>query len=123
MPTDIGNSKARYLRDIEIAHLLKKMVDKGLIVTMILDSCHSGHATRGNTGAAPRGISEIDRTKRPTDSLVASYDELIKTWSQPNGDSKTRNVESGSGWLPEPQGYVLLAACRANESAIERQFW
>ena len=55
VPTDIGNSEARYLRDIEIAHLLKKMVDKGLIVTMILDSCHSGHATRGNTGAALAG--------------------------------------------------------------------
>ena len=122
VPTDIGNSEARYLRDIEIAHLLKKMVNKGLIVTMILDSCHSGSATRGKTGAATRGISEIDKTKRPTDSLVASYDELIKTWSQPNGDSKTRNVESGSGWLPEPQGYVLLAACRANESAIEDNF-
>ena len=122
VPTDIGNSEARYLRDIEIAHLLKKMVDKGLIVTMILDSCHSGGATRGNTGAATRGISEIDKTKRPTDSLIASSEELSKTWSQLHGDSKTRNVESGSGWLPESRGYVLLAACRANESAIEDNF-
>ena len=63
VPTDIGNSEARYLRDIEIAHLLKKMVDKGLVVTMILDSCHSGGATRGNVGAATRGISEVDRLK------------------------------------------------------------
>ncbi len=37
VPTDIGNAKSHYLRDIEIAHLLKKMVDKGLIVTVFLD--------------------------------------------------------------------------------------
>ena len=122
VPTDIGNSEARYLRDIEIAHLLKKMVDKGLIVTMILDSCHSGGATRGNVGAATRGISEIDTTKRPTDSLVASTEELSKTWSQLNETSKTRNIESGSGWLPQSKGYVLLAACKPNESAIEDNF-
>ena len=122
VPTDIGNSEARYLRDIEIAHLLKKMVDKGLIVTMILDSCHSGGATRGNVGAATRGISEIDTTKRPTDSLVASDEELSDTWSQLNKTSKTRNIESGSGWLPESRGYVLLAACKPNESAIEDRF-
>jgi caspase domain-containing protein len=122
VPTDIGNSEARYLRDIEIAHLLKKMVDKGLIVTMILDSCHSGGATRGNVGAATRGISEIDTTKRPTDSLVASTEELSNTWSKLNETSKTRNIESGSGWLPESKRYVLLAACRPNESAIEDKF-
>jgi Caspase domain len=28
VPTDIGNSEARYLRDVEMAHLLKTMVDK-----------------------------------------------------------------------------------------------
>jgi hypothetical protein len=45
-PTDIGNSEARYLRDIELAHLLKAMVDIGLPVTIVLDSCHSGGGTR-----------------------------------------------------------------------------
>src|SRR5262249_35959491 len=30
VPTDIGNSEARYLRDVEINRLLRTMVDKGL---------------------------------------------------------------------------------------------
>ena len=56
VPTDIGNSEARYLRDIEIAHLLKTMVDKGLIVTIVLDSCHSGGATAWiGMGCSPSG--------------------------------------------------------------------
>src|SRR5262249_25090066 len=46
VPIDIGNQSARYLRDVEIARLLKAMVDKGLVVTVVLDSCHSGGTAR-----------------------------------------------------------------------------
>src|SRR5215831_1755970 len=35
VPTDIGDSEARYVRDLEIACLLKKMADKGLVVTVV----------------------------------------------------------------------------------------
>lgn len=42
VPTDIGLPEGQYLRDIELAKLLQDMVDKGLIVTIVLDSCHSG---------------------------------------------------------------------------------
>ena len=121
VPTDIGNSEARYLRDVELAHLLKTMVEKGLIVTTVLDSCHSGGATRGNGGAVTRGIGIIDTTTRPTQSLVGSVDELKETW-QGLSSGETRNVKLGSGWLLEPRGYVLLAACRASESANEYAF-
>mgnify|MGYP001547264349 FL=1 len=31
-------------------------------------------------------------------------------------------MKPASGWLLEPQGYTLLAACRANESAYEYPF-
>jgi hypothetical protein len=121
VPTDIGNSEARYLRDLELATLLKRMVDKGLIVTLVLDSCHSGGATRGINDIAVRGIEETDTTPLPTESLVASDKELIETWLGSAG-SQTRQVKLGSGWLPEPKGYVLLAACRPSESAYEYAF-
>ena len=80
VPTDIGYSETRYLRDIEIAHLLKKMVDKGLIVTIVLDSCHSGGVTRGGNKAAVRGLGKVDTTQRPMEILVASENELADTW-------------------------------------------
>jgi hypothetical protein len=47
VPTDLGDDEGRYLRDIELAFLLQKLVAKGLYVTIVLDSCHSGRATRG----------------------------------------------------------------------------
>ncbi|MGB3759280.1 MAG: caspase family protein [Rivularia sp. (in: cyanobacteria)] len=120
VPTDIGNSTARYLRDIELAKILERMVDKGLIVTVVLDSCHSGGATRGDD-CDVRGLDTIDTTVRPTESLVATDTELIQTWETLTTED-TRNVTLGSGWLPQPKGYVLLAACRQNESAFEYVF-
>jgi hypothetical protein len=120
VPTDIGNSEARYLRDIDIAYLLKEMVDKGLIVTIAFDSCHSGGATRGRNIAAIRGLDIIDTTERPMESLVASDKELADTWSLTQ-DAK-RDINLGSGWLPKSNGYVLLAACRPSESACEYPF-
>lgn len=121
VPTDIGNSEARYLRDVEMSHLIKAMSDRGLLVTMVLDSCHSGGATRGLGGGAVRGISSVDTTERPIDSLVASKDELSQTWLGVTS-GKTRSVNVASGWMPEMKGYVLLAACRANELANEYAF-
>jgi len=121
VPTDIGNDQARYLRDIEMAHILKTMVDKGLVVTLVLDSCHSGGATRGKGGGAVRGSNVIDRTPRPLASLVASDDELAATW-RTIAAGATRDLKLGSGWLPEPQGYALLAACRPSEFANEWPF-
>jgi hypothetical protein len=125
VPTDIGNSEARYLRDVELAYLLKSMVDKGLVVTVVLDSCHSGGATRGVGKATPRTMmpdgSGFDTTRdRPTHSDVASPEELEAVWRGLAG--RTRAAKPDSGWLTEPRGYTLLAACRANESAYEDYF-
>jgi hypothetical protein len=121
VPTDIGRRGTRYLRDVEIAHLIRQMVDKGLIVTLVFDSCHSAGATRGAGAGAARGISTIDTSKRPTDSLVAPPDELAQSWRgvQPE---QTRSAQLTSGWLPEMKNTVLLAACRANELANEFPF-
>jgi caspase domain-containing protein len=126
VPTDIGNPESRYVRDIEMATLLNRMVEKGLLVTLVLDSCHSGGMTRGGGGAVPRGTDIIDRTARPNESLVASIDELSNTWQRLSKDGsleQTRDMNSeGNNWLPRPKGYVLLAACRPSELAYEYPF-
>jgi len=131
VPLDIGNPENRYLRDVEIAKILNKIIDKKLVVTLVLDSCHSGGATRGRGGAAVRGTDIVDTTLRPQESLVASVTELADTWqNQHRHDDKTtsskqvaRDMNANvSGWLPDPKGYVLLAACRQSESAYEYAF-
>lgn len=117
VPTDIGTPDGQYLRDLEIAKLLKDLVDKGLVVTMILDCCHSGGATRGDVEI--RGIDVVDKTSRPTQSLVASAEELAATWRSLTGEG-TRGLKSG--WLPASRDYVVLAACRPTEFAYEYAF-
>lgn len=111
VPMDIGEQDGRYLRDIELATLLKRMTDKGLGVTVVLDSCHSGGATRGDCDI--RGSQEEDTAPRPQDSLVASRQELFDNWkSLVEGSNRT-------AWVPESGNYVLLAACRPTEYAFE----
>ena len=123
VPCDIGENGVCYLRDIEMAYLLKAMSDKDLLVTLVLDSCHSGGATRGNGGAFPRGITSIDTRKPPAQSSVADKETLIKSFREMPSDA-TRNVNSSaSGWrLPTPKNCVIIAACRANELANEYAF-
>ncbi len=120
VPMDIGNLEARYFRDVEFATLLKRMTDKGLVVTVVLDSCHSGGQTR--TGSANiRGLQGgPDRTSRSTESLVASREELSQNWLELTGGT-ARKATPGD-WLPEVNQYVLLAACRPSEYAYEHAF-
>lgn len=136
VPMDLGNSEGNYLRDTELCFLLKRLVDQGRLVTIVLDSCHAGGATRThlidpayiNAGVRglydPEGrlqtISEVDETPRSASSLVATPEQLKQAWASQEG--KVRSVESGGGWLLEAEGYVLLAACRAKEYANEYPF-
>ncbi|PSR16856.1 caspase [filamentous cyanobacterium CCP3] len=113
VPMDIGNTQAgRYLRDVEMTTLLKRMTDKGLVVTVVLDSCHSGGATRGD--AEIRSGTEPDLQPRTAESLVASQEELERNWL-----ALTRQRGIGTAGLPNARDYVLLAACRPNEFAYE----
>ncbi|NQE38566.1 caspase family protein [Microcoleus asticus] len=122
VPTDIGQPNSRYLRDLEFAKLLEAMVEKELVVTLVLDSCHSGGATREmeTEDWSVRGGGFIDTTSRPTDSLVAPLQELAQNWQASTENS--RNITVVNGLLPEPKGYTLIAACRDNELAIEKIF-
>ncbi|MCL1470029.1 caspase family protein [Argonema antarcticum] len=78
VPTDIGLPNSRYLRDLEFAKLLDEMVQKELVVTLVLDSCHSGGATREIEKIETddwnvRGGCFDDMTERPKDSLVGVW--------------------------------------------------
>lgn len=122
VPLDIGNSTSRYLRDLELVKLVQALVDKGAILTLVLDCCHSGEPTRGGD-AEVRGLQtgSIDTTQRPKQSLVADELELIQTWEAiaPNNRRKGTAI---AGMLPEVKDYVVLAACRPSEYAYEYGF-
>ncbi|MEJ1935256.1 caspase family protein, partial [Nostoc sp. NIES-2111] len=118
VPTDIGTSEGQYLRDLELAQLLKELVDKKLTVTLVLDCCHSGGATRGD--AEIRGMNvEDDKPLQATFEPVAPPEVLAATWQSLTATG-TRGLKAGG--LPESRDYVLLAACRQNEYAFEFPF-
>lgn len=123
VPMDIDAPDGNYVRDLEMATLLQRMVDKALVVFFALDACHSGGATRGNPNARVRTAQnqQIDYAPRPLDNRVGTPQELQAQWRAARA-AQTRGVQAISGWLPEPNGYVLLAACRANELASEDEF-
>ncbi|MBW4537812.1 MAG: caspase family protein [Myxacorys chilensis ATA2-1-KO14] len=109
-PTDLG-MEGRYLRDVELATLLKRMTDKGLVVTVVFDCCNSGGATRGDCEI--RGAESPDTTPRSQDSLVASREDLMQTWRSLTDGTQTNTL------LPQSRDYVFLAACRPSEFAYE----
>jgi hypothetical protein len=121
VPTDIGTSAGQYLRDLELAHLLQELANtphKNLMVTAILDCCHSGGATRGD--ADIRGMHvEDDKPLLPSHQLVASLEALKSTWQSLTG-AGTRGLSAGG--IPESDQYVVLAACRQHEYAYEYAF-
>ncbi|MBD2605954.1 caspase family protein [Scytonema hofmannii FACHB-248] len=118
VPTDIGTSEGQYLRDLELAKLLKELVDKELVVTLVLDCCHSGGATRGDVQI--RGMNVVDdKPLQSTFEPVAELDILVANWKDLT-EQGTRGLKAVG--LPETKDYVVLAACRQNEVAFEYAF-
>jgi hypothetical protein len=113
VPMDVGD-RDRYLRDVEMATLLKRMTDKGLLVTVIFDSCHSGGATRADGEIRGSMDGQPDIRDGAKESLVAKTDELIANWKEVTQKSPKKN------WLlSDHQDYVFLGACRPTEFAYE----
>jgi Caspase domain len=115
VPMDVGDD-GYYLRDVEMNTLLKRMTDKGLIVTVIFDSCHSGGATRGDGDVRGARDGQVDTNDRPLDSTVADRAELLANWRV------TTQNSNKDGWLPNRKDYVFLGACRPTELAYEAAF-
>jgi Caspase domain len=121
VPCDIGEPGSRYLRDLELAVLVRLLVDQGLLVTLVLDSCHSGGAMRTGTpeGAVARQVTGVRLP--PVPSAVAQSDLLMRAWRQLQQEDVARRNLSAQSWMPVAR-YVLFAACRPDELAYEYPF-
>ncbi|KAI0868026.1 caspase domain-containing protein [Hypoxylon argillaceum] len=83
------------ITDVEFGALLDTMANKGLIVLVVLDCCHSGGATRADGAKIRCRQSHKDRIKA------------------------SRNAGSRPSWLYRPREYNLVAACQSHEYARE----
>ncbi len=86
-------SDGRDIRDVELGRLAEEAADRGLRLTVVLDSCHSGSATRG---LAPGG------------KVRAGKPEV----EHPISDGSPRPA-------PEKKGVLTLSAARAEQLAGE----
>jgi hypothetical protein len=99
----------RDLLDIELNGLLTELGQKTKHTTVILDSCHSGTATRD---VHPAGVAR----SAPPD-LRGKATAAAKSGAA----VATRAVDDGSsGWRADGASYALIAAARSNEVSYER---
>ncbi|GAB1312087.1 Peptidase C14 caspase domain-containing protein [Madurella fahalii] len=116
----IADGKLDYLRDVEMAYLLKRIADKGAVVSLVLDCCHSAGAVRGSN--AIRGVHSI-----PPNGFVVERTPVVKdatllsgVWRQPpRGTSGGRGASVVQHWMSSSKGIEFLAACRTNQEAQE----
>jgi hypothetical protein len=119
VPVDIevisARDQGRYIRDIEIATWIQDMVDKGLRLTVILDSCNAGSANRAMSSSV-RGTGVIDQSLLPSDYPTAPMQ------GHSHRLDASREGRPLSRWLLEASGYTLFAACAAYQKAHEHWF-
>lgn len=107
---EIGSS---YLRGRHLANALRKMVEKGLLVTLVLDCCFSGSIVRHDNehGCDTRSVdykSYVD-----AQYLAGNESEFI------GSPGNVRDSQVESDWLISPHGYTILSACGPYEKAWE----
>lgn len=112
VPADIWKG-AKDIRDKELALLFNKLVAKGVVLTIVYDSCHSGSVGRGPTTNPPK-VRKIDDdmedAKDATRIDVAPEDQgaLIFSAAQDVECASEQQDENGT-----PHGAFTIAFCKA----------
>jgi hypothetical protein len=105
----------RYLWGPRLALSLKAMVDKGLVITLVLDCCFSASVYRRDDPSV-RFLpydAEID-----SEFLL----DLERGTEDGAGGLASREASMLPNWLINPDGYAILVACGPHEEALERKF-
>ncbi|KAL6232474.1 caspase domain-containing protein [Aspergillus navahoensis] len=123
----VGSS---YLRGRHLAGAFQKLVEKGVLVTVVLDCCFSGSVVRnGRADSTTSSVGDIDTVLRRSgarfidyspetdDSTARNHDPRVVDWDH---TSRASSIDrSQTNWLLDPQGYTILTACGPYEIAHE----
>ncbi|MBS1808762.1 MAG: caspase family protein [Acidobacteria bacterium] len=93
VPAD-ASKNASDIRDKELARLFNRSLDKGVLLTAILDSCHSGSGVRGGY---------------PTAETVRALDPNLEDVADPPDTNKA----------PEERGALVFSAASDDQKALE----
>lgn len=110
VPVDIAHG-GNYIRDLELGMLLQNLETAGLIVTVVLDCCHSGGAVRGDDNpqlGSSRGIENVYKSEGKRDQ--PENFERIQAFGRDIVSPRRRNAS----------GVVVLAACLEAQMAREK---
>lgn len=104
--------EARYLYGTVLRNAIHRMLERGLVVTLVLDCCFSG------------GVLRTDQTQE--NIRYIKYDPAIdakSTYKDPfnNSEDKLRGADINLPTLLDPDGYTIIAACGPQELAFELQ--
>jgi len=110
---EIGES---YLRGRHLASALKQMVDKGLVVTVLLDCCFSGSVPRHEDQLA-FAIRTVDYKSNVAALAAEADDEEFGEFSV--SQKAPRSVSAQQDWIINPDGYTIISACGPYERAFE----
>ena len=94
-----------YMKGGKLGNLLKRMVDKRLQVTLVLDCCFSGSIMR----------------KEKENETVRVRTIAFNPSAAGTSPFVRRDVRELSNWLLDPEGYAILCACGPEEDAGEYQ--
>lgn len=111
VPVDIACG-GNYIRDLELGMLLQDLETAGLIVTVVLDCCHSGGAVRGEDNSqlgSPRGIEGVYKSEAERDE--PKNFERIQEFGRDVVSPRRRSTS----------GVVVLAACLEAQLAREKR--
>ena len=108
-------NNVRYLWGPTLSIALKAMVDKGLVVSLVLDCCFSASVFRRKDPA----VRFLPFDASIDDEIVTDLTiDLGDGSTQPAG-SAARDVSMLPNWLINPDGYAIITACGPNEEARE----
>ena len=115
VPADSGRNSFdnRDIPDVEIHQWLLRLSERSRHLTLIFDSCHSGHILRDPFGAKGRWVDEDPRPAEQLPPLPTAVQRAL-------GKSREAGPGSAAGYR-QPLGsrYVMLAGCRSAETSFE----
>ncbi|KAK5465499.1 hypothetical protein LTS15_002062 [Exophiala xenobiotica] len=107
--------KVRYLWGPTLAIALKAMVDKGLVVSLVLDCCFSASVFRRKDPA----VRFLPFDGSIDDKIVTDLTIDPGEGSTQPAASAARDASMLPNWLINPDGYAIITACGPNEEARE----
>ncbi len=112
----VASSRTRpaMIYDFEVNKLIGQIAAKTPHLTVILDCCHSGGATRDPDDASPNAKSRVFEPT-PDMDLTLPPDAVA---GQPGG---TRGLDDGGLFPTTDPDYLVVAACQRDEKANEGQ--